>query len=222
MEAIPRDTASLDSQRHFAGSLIEKYALDDALDYERNVNKSFFQQLKEMISSLLDKLFGRTNVPKINNLSEIILRVLLVLVFLVAVFIVVRLFMNHRGSWFFEKKDKAVDVTLSNVEKHIHEADFEALLQEAEQGGDSRQSIRLLYLWLLKSFTDREILRWNPDKTNIDYLTEIQDRTLQEQFRYLSYLYNYIWYGGFSINDSEYRHARKTFLRYIKTEPENE
>jgi len=146
----------------------------------------------------------------------------LVVIFLVALYIVVRLFMNHRGRWFFEKKNETVAVTLSNVEEHIHEANFEALLSEAEQQGDTRQSVRLLYLWVLRSYTDNNIIRWNPDKTNIDYFSEIKDKILQKQFRYLSYLYNYIWYGGFSINDSEYRKARETFLRHIKTELNNE
>lgn len=222
INVIPGDTSLLGTMRYFDGYLAERYASDDALNYERNINKSFFQRLKEMISAWIRKLFGIPDVSSINNLSDKILDIVLVVIFLVALYIVVRLFMNHRGRWFFEKKNKTVAVTLSNVEEHIHEANFEALLSEAEQQGDTRQSVRLLYLWVLRSYTDNNIIRWNPDKTNIDYFSEIKDKILQEQFRYLSYLYNYIWYGGFSINDSEYRKARETFLRHIKTELNNE
>lgn len=222
INVIPGDTSLLGTMRYFDGYLAERYASDDALNYERNINKSFFQRLKEMISAWIRKLFGIPDVSSINNLSDKILDIVLVVIFLVALYIVVRLFMNHRGRWFFEKKNETVAVTLSNVEEHIHEANFEALLSEAEQQGDTRQSVRLLYLWVLRSYTDNNIIRWNPDKTNIDYFSEIKDKTLQEKFRYLSYLYNYIWYGGFSINDSEYRKARETFLRHIKTELNNE
>lgn len=222
INVIPGDTSLLGTMRYFDGYLAERYASDDALNYERNINKSFFQRLKEMISAWIRKLFGIPDVSSINNLSDKILDIVLVVIFLVALYIVVRLFMNHRGRWFFEKKNKTVAVTLSNVEEHIHEANFEALLSEAEQQGDTRQSVRLLYLWVLRSYTDNNIIRWNPDKTNIDYFSEIKDKILQEQFRYLSYLYNYIWYGGFSINDSEYRKAREIFLRHIKTELNNE
>lgn len=222
INVIPGDTSLLGTMRYFDGYLAERYASDDALNYERNINKSFFQRLKEMISAWIRKLFGIPDVSSINNLSDKILNIVLVVIFLVALYIVVRLFMNHRGRWFFEKKNKTVAVTLSNVEEHIHEANFEALLSEAEQQGDTRQSVRLLYLWVLRSYTDNNIIRWNPDKTNIDYFSEIKDKILQEQFRYLSYLYNYIWYGGFSINDSEYRKAREIFLRHIKTELNNE
>ena len=222
INVIPGDTSLLGTMRYFDGYLAERYASDDALNYERNINKSFFQRLKEMISAWIRKLFGIPDVSSINNLSDKILDIVLVVIFLVALYIVVRLFMNHRGRWFFEKKNETVAVTLSNVEEHIHEANFEALLSEAEQQGDTRQSVRLLYLWVLRSYTDNNIIRWNPDKTNIDYFSEIKDKTLQEKFRYLSYLYNYIWYGGFSINDSEYRKAREIFLRHIKTELNNE
>lgn len=222
INVIPGDTSLLGTMRYFDGYLAERYASDDALNYERNINKSFFQRLKEMISAWIRKLFGIPDVSSINNLSDKILNIMLVVIFLVALYIVVRLFMNHRGRWFFEKKNEMVAVTLSNVEEHIREANFETLLSEAEQQGDTRQSVRLLYLWVLRSYTDNNIIRWNPDKTNIDYFSEIKDKILQEQFRYLSYLYNYIWYGGFSINDSEYRKAREIFLRHIKTELNNE
>lgn len=222
INAVPKDTSSFAEPRFFNGELSEKYAADNDLDYERNINKSFFQRLKEMISELLKKLFGMPEISKINNLSDIILRILLVAIFLAAVYIVIRLFMNHRGRWFFEKSDETVPIDLTNVEKHIHEADFETLFKEAEQNGDTRQSVRLLYLWLLRKFTDRQVIQWNPEKTNIDYLVEIRDKALQEQFRYLSYLFNYIWYGEFSMNDEDYKTVRETFLRHIKAKPENE
>lgn len=222
IDVIPKDSSSITSLRHFDGDLVGKYASDKELNYERNVNKSLLQRLKEMIGSWLDRLLGKPDSSRINNLSDIILDILLVLVFLVAVYILVRLFMNHRGRWFFEKKNESVAVNLSNVEQHIHEADFSALLKEAEQIGDARQSVRLLYLWLLKTLADDNVIVWNPDKTNVDYLVEIKDKALQDEFRYLSYLYNNIWYGEFSLNDSEYRSTRETFLRHIKINPDNE
>lgn len=222
IDVIPKDTSSVTSLWYFERNLTGKYASDNELNYERNVSKSLLQRLKETLGAWLDRLLGRQDASRINNLSDIILDILLVLVFLVAVYILVRLFMNHRGRWFFEKKNEPVAVNLSNVEQHIHEANFSELLNEAEQNGDTRQSVRLLYLWLLKTLADDKVIEWNPDKTNVDYLTEIKDKALQEEFRYLSYLYNYIWYGGFSLNDSEYRSTRETFLRHIKIEPDNE
>lgn len=222
IRVTPVDTATLTTIRSFDGNLVEKYASDDELNYERNINKSFFQRLKEVIQALLDKLLGRSDISKINKLSDKVLNIALIIVFVMAAYIAVRLFMNHRGRWFFEKQNETVPVNLSNVEKHIHEADFGALLSEADEKGDTRQSVRLLYLWVLKTFSDDQIIRWNPDKTNIDYLAEIKDKVLQEQFRYLSYLYSYIWYGEFSLSQSEYRSARETFFRHIKMKPENE
>lgn len=217
---IPKDTSFFTHSRYFDGQLSEKYARDSRLNYERNINKSFLQKFNDAFSSLLRKLFGMGDASKIDNLTGKVLEVLLGLIFLAAVYLSVRLFMNYRGRLFFEKKNKKIPVNLSNVEKHIHEADFEALLFEAEQHGDTRQSVRLLYLWMLKVFTDRGYIRWTPGKTNLDYLVEIREKPLKEQFRYLSYLYNYIWYGAFLINAPEYRNVRETFLRHIKTAPE--
>jgi hypothetical protein len=65
---------------------------------------------------------------------------------------------------------------------------------------------------------DHELIIWLPEKTNADYLSELKQETLRKRFSYLSYLYNCIWYGEFSIGDEEYASAKNAFLFYLKGE----
>ena len=74
----------------------------------------------------------------------------------------------------------------------------------------------LYYLWLLKDLKESELIVWLPEKTNADYLSELKQEALRKQFSYLSYLYNYIWYGEFSITDEDYLSAKKAFLIYLR------
>ena len=151
LQIVPTDTATTLVSHQFEGNLSEKYASDDALDYERGSNKNFPQNLKEWITGIVRKLLGYGDETDINKVTETLLDIVYAIIFLGGVYIVVRLTMNHKGHWFFEKADETVPIDLSNVEQHIHQADFQSLLKEAEQVGDTRQSIRLLYLWTLKA-----------------------------------------------------------------------
>jgi hypothetical protein len=124
--------------------------------------------------------------------------------------------MNHKGNWFFQKKNESLPIDINNTEQLIQSADFEQLISEIEKQGDTRQSIRLYYLWLLKDLKESELIVWLPEKTNADYLSELKQEALRKQFSYLSYLYNYIWYGEFSITDEDYLAAKNAFLIYLR------
>ena len=98
---------------------------------------------------------------------------------------------------------------------------FEKMIAETETKGDTRQSIRLYYLWLLRTLKEKKHIEWNQQKTNADYHNEIKSEAVKEKFSYLSYLYNYIWYGEFSITDTDYVNAKKAFLTYLKQNGKN-
>lgn len=212
----PIDTTRITAY-HFQENFADRYAHDEDFDYLRGGGgKSLLQKMREWFGNLIRGFLGLSEVVQFNRHSCIFLNILYGIIALAALFIIVRLIINHKGRWFFEKEGKPLTINLANVEAHIHEVDFGELIRATEAAGDTRQSIRLYYLWLLKSFSDREIIDWQPEKTNADYTREMKDENRKKQFRYLSYLFNHIWYGAFSINDTEYRQARGTFLKQIE------
>lgn len=215
LKIVRTDTACI-AEQSFNEDFTQKYANNSDFDYERGGGgKSFMEKLRDWFNELLRKLLGRDELHNFNDYSELVLNILFALVFLAAVYVIVRLIMNHKGRWFLARKNEKTEINLDNVEEHIHEADFETLIRQTEQQGNTRQSVRLYYLWLLKTFADKEIIEWNPEKTNADYVREIADEGRKETFRYLSYLYNYIWYGEFSISDNEYQQARRAFVNQL-------
>jgi hypothetical protein len=197
----------------------KKYLSDNDFNYKQeDVSKSFFVRLLEKINELLKKLLGLNSLNKAASVTLWSIRILCVLIILVVIYFIVRVYMNHKGTWFFQKKNDSVVIDINNTEQLIQSADFEQLISEIEKQGNTRQSIRLYYLWLLKNLKDKELIVWLPEKTNADYLAELRDETLRKQFAYLSYLYNNIWYGEFSITDVEYLAARKAFLTHLRKE----
>ena len=74
-------------------------------------------------------------------------------------------------------------------------------------------------MWLLKKLAANEIIVWDLEKTNSDYLYEIKNQASKDEFEYLSYLYNHIWYGEFDIDQETFDKAKTAFEKSIKNLP---
>lgn len=200
----------------FKNDFRDRYLSDDEFIYNRDEGeKTFIARFWERLVRFLKKLLGMGSMEKIPDINLIIIKILSGIIILVALYFVVKLFMHHKGKWLFEKKNESLPLDINNTEQLIQSANFEELIARVEKQGDTRQIIRLYYLWLLKDFKDKELIVWLPEKTNADYMAELRNEVLRKQFSYLSYLYNYIWYGEFSINDQEYLSAKNSFLKYL-------
>lgn len=221
LKNIPKDTITT-KVIAFDTDFKEKYVNDDDFDYSREAGtKTFWEKLKHRIYKLLSVLFGWDKDYKIGKATNIAFYIISGIIILVVIYFLVKLLMRHEGKWFFQRKNPDVEIDVNDLEQLIQYADFEKMISESEMQGNTRQSIRLYYLWLLRTLKEKKIIEWNIQKTNADYMAEIKDERVRERFTYLSYLYNYIWYGEFSITDTDYVNAKKAFLAYLKRNGNN-
>lgn len=170
----------------------------------------------KLITRILEFIYGKGG----NGMGmREILRMLGAILFLVSLFFFGRWILKNKGRWLTDRSsEKLSNISMEEVEKHLHQTDFSVLIQNAEKQNDTRQSIRLYYLWLLKVLSDKKQIEWDPKKTNSDYEREIKDPAQKERFIYLSKLYNYIWYGEFLISDAQYQEAKADYQNYINTQ----
>lgn len=97
----------------------------------------------------------------------------------------------------------------------IHGLQFEELIGAAETAGNYRLAVRLGYLQTLKQLTDQGLIRWQPDKTNHDYLFELPPGPLPDAFRELTRQFDYVWYGEQDdLAPAQYAQARATRLAF--------
>jgi len=68
-----------------------------------------------------------------------------------------------------------------------------------------------------KTTLKKKVIEWDIEKTNSDYLYEIKNEKLRNDFAYLSYLYNYIWYGEFELEEETFTKAIQSFEKTSKT-----
>lgn len=115
------------------------------------------------------------------------------------------------------KLEKNKASKLVSEEENIHETDLNALLSKAIKEKDYRLATRYYYLSLLKLLSDTELITYDKDKTNSEYLFELKDTTMRSHFSYLSYIYNYVWYGEFTVDELKFSAIESKYKSFLKT-----
>lgn len=206
----------------------------DTIVYEKNSNYIKQRAFKE---NLNDKYKGEDfqykeetyKQPEKSNPSPIWASILGVLTFFMKfvfpfllggfiIFLILKATLGFESSWFSFKKDanKKPEKLVFDEETDIHKTDLEGLLKTAIQQEDFRQAIRYYFLILLKDLSDKKLIDYHKDKTNSEYLFELKNDMQKDQFSYLLYLYNYIWYGEFAINKIEFQLAENKYQSFKK------
>jgi hypothetical protein len=138
------------------------------------------------------------------------------IVLILAVLYLAYVLLNQGGTGLFSfRKDNKLQnhdhITAENIER----TDVNSLIEKAENEHNYRLAIRYYYLLVLKTLSLKNFIKIEEDKTNTDYLDEIHAKPFSSGFAYTSYLYNYIWYGKFSLNSDQYIRAKHNFLRLL-------
>ena len=114
----------------------------------------------------------------------------------------------------FRKKSKETILPYDVITENIHEIDYEKELQRLVAERKFRLAVRLLYLRALKKLSDAEIINWQPDKTNYNYLMEITKPELRNDFSRLTLQFDYIWYGDFPIDEVKFEPINQSFNQF--------
>ncbi len=120
--------------------------------------------------------------------------------------------------WKFNKSPKQQKKALifEEEEEDINNNNYGKLLERAIHNNDYRLATRYYYLLLLKLMSQKGIIKYDKDKTNSEYLFELKNINSRKQFSYLLYLYDYVWYGEFPIDELKFNAIENNYKSYIK------
>ena len=202
---------------HFETGFKEKYKSSIFNYKEKKHQTNAWNRFVEWLSGLLSKIFSFSNKQASVDVVVTILKFLAMLIILFVIYLIVKSILNKEGQWIFGKNSDKKIINYAEIEKNLQLVDFEKLIKNTLKSNEKRLAIRYYYLWLLKKMAEKEIIEWDAEKTNSDYLNEIQNPTQKDNFAYLSYLYNYIWYGEFELDENTFDRAIATFEKTIQT-----
>lgn len=218
--ASPQDSLSVQidnspiTVKQFEEDLSEKYQGSE-FEYESSLegeSENFIARALRWVLNQLSETFGFDVDPATYELVEFIFYGVLIIL---ALYFVIRLLVGKKATAFFSKSSSTL-APLNIQEEHIESVDLDQFIKDALAQHNYRLAIRYMYLKALKELSFRNLISWDYDKTNLDYYREIENPNLKDNFKKVSYLYDYVWYGEFDIDAEGFANARVDFERFTK------
>jgi len=173
--------------------------------------ESLWDIIKRKIAAFF---FKNIDPNKARNYTTNILRFFGIAILGFLLYILIRYLMSKDGNFLFGKKNRNINITNQDIEENIHEINFQERILKFEKQQDYRSAIRYHFLFSLKKMTDKNLINWNPEKTNRDYLRELKNIDLKEDFSRIIYIYDYIWYGEFDTQEEDYQYYKSFFNKF--------
>ncbi|MDV3928394.1 DUF4129 domain-containing protein [Elizabethkingia anophelis] len=195
----------------FDAKFKEKY---QGSDFDYSVNKpkeSLWQKLKKWLGELLNDWFQSNSLRGANDLFYVLLRIIAIVLIGFVLYVIIRFVLSRNGNWVFSKKSKKLNPEERTITENIHELDLSSLIKNYEDKKEYRSAVRYQFLYLLKLMTDKNMLEWDPEKTNRDYVRMLSGNALQSDFQKLSFVFENVWYGERTIGENEYTIFRKQY-----------
>jgi len=218
--AIPGATAqTVDSPvvRYDSSAVAVRSVRADALDnYFNNPDFAYNREVHEAVTWwdrfkawLADKFFGPLAEA---NTGPIVKWVMYAVAAFGLLFAITRLLQMDMGQVFSRKR--ATSIAFEDLVEDIEGMDFDSLIAEATAAQAYRRAVRLLYLKTLKALTTDNLIDWQRDKTNHEYIDELRRLDLRTAFAELTYLFEYIWYGDFPVDEHSFERVRARFAQF--------
>lgn len=103
---------------------------------------------------------------------------------------------------------------LAEEEEDIFGINYEQEIQKAVNEKNFRLAVRLLYLQVLKEMAERNIIKYSHEKTNSDYVFQLNKSRYYKTFFTLTRHFEYTWYGQFAITAETYQLVQKDFSSF--------
>jgi len=187
---------------------------DPAFDYLRTVkNDSWWTRAKRWLNTryhqFTDWLFGDY---KAYDFVAVLLKILPYLLLGAFIGLIIWLFIRLVPAKFLWKAQDAPQVFLNNEENIVRSENIGELIEGAINNEDYRLAVRYYYLQLLRQLNQKKLITYEFQKTNSEYLTEIKADKLRIEMKKVMRIYDFIWYGSFSLTEADFHFTQNNFL----------
>ncbi|MEO7922965.1 MAG: hypothetical protein ABIR30_04755 [Chitinophagaceae bacterium] len=132
-----------------------------------------------------------------------------------AAFLMIYLSGNNIGL-FRKKKFLTTEEDSGEMPEDIFAISYEKEIEKAAALGNYRLAVRLMFLRLLKNMAERNVISYQQDRTNFDYLLQLQPTKYYTDFFRITRNYEYSWYGQFDVSEDAYHIIRNDFDQFEK------
>lgn len=192
---------AINVQQRIPDSIMKKMLDDDEYWYANKVEE---KEEKKKEESNRDDDFLRT-----------LMWVVLVLLMLGAIVVYL---MNNQINLFASRSKRINQEAVDDgaMPENIFEIEYEAAINKALAAGNYRLATRFLFLRSLKTLSSKKIIDYAADRTNFEYLFQINGTKYYPLFMQVARNYEYVWYGKFEVNEEQFRIIRQNFDEFQK------
>tara|TARA_R110001583_G_scaffold4351_4_gene25248 strand:- start:10924 stop:11664 length:741 start_codon:yes stop_codon:yes gene_type:complete len=195
-------------QKKFDSKKLESYKKDSDFKYvelktehKPTFIERVFHWMKRLVSRFFEWIFG---VKYAKGILATFLSALPYIIAGIVLFLLLKFFLKVTISSIVETGKNKPVITITNEEALIKNVDLIKLIHKAVAQGNYRLAVRYYYLNTLKQLENNKFIIWEQQKTNEDYSQEILQQNIQKSFVKLTRLYDFVWYGNFKINETEF------------------
>ncbi len=156
---------------------------------------------------LSDLIYGNTSSDARSNTVNVFMWVFA----LVGLGLIIWLLTRTEFTNFLKGNAKKTEFNFADVDEDIATINFNDRITKAENESNYRLAIRWYYLNQLNNLNEKGLIKYEPFKTNIDYSLELSKSTQKESFKNTSNIYDYVWYGNYSIDKTSYEKLKIQF-----------
>lgn len=205
----------------FNKETLEKFKKERAFDYSEKHQENWWVKFKSWLWELWLKFWNwLVGDYQANGFIAFLVHALPYLIITgILIFIGWLFYKLNPGATLFRSKEKP-ELFFSEEEEIIRNKNISELMEKALADKDYRLAVRYYYLLILQKLTEAEIISYESDKTNSDYISEISSDALKIGFRKVTNLYDHIWYGNFEVTEEDFSKVQPTFTSLKKQIPE--
>lgn len=238
-ESPPVEEVVLDSLSFKNGDTTVRDAEEEALDFSSDETTTdtssetiIFRSVPDSISNALkkEKEFEYANDPRYwvkkktkeqsnnssfnwNALGNGVKFFMYLLLASALLFVIYRLIVTN--NLFYIKAKKVKQATVED-DVEISDENIDRKINEAVVAGNLRLATRFSFIKALKLLDNKGWIRYHPQATNYDYLNQVSQYRIADDFGFVTRIYEYVWYGEFEINQQQFEKVKPVFEKIYK------
>jgi len=142
---------------------------------------------------------------------------LMVLVIGTLVFFIVFTILKNPGVELNTRMTSLSEDDIQSIEENLFDNDLEKYIHEAKLAGDYKLAIRFSFIYIIRLLDENGIIKWRKQKTNYEYLNELEGNPFKDSFSYCKLIFENLWYGSSSFSNSALIQTLDLYASHINT-----
>ncbi|QSS96741.1 hypothetical protein [Psychroflexus sp. ALD_RP9] len=209
------DDSESSSIEVFEPNFKETYLDQDAFNYtEVAYKESSWQSFKNWLNLKWNE-FLEWLLPKASKSSfwDILGTILKFLLIIGIITLIIWLFIKYNPGQSFVNSSNNSELNWTEDDYLIQKEDLTQLITQAKTEEDFRLATRYYFLETLKRLKNADLIKYEAEKTNASYIKELSGNNLNSCFAEAVRFYEYVWYGDFEINNSQFNQVEALFVK---------